>query len=249
MQKLMAFLLGLFTASAAIAETTVTFAVADNYPPLMTIGGGISGEILEEVDARLDDRFAIAIEIVPWARSVALVENGRAQALVGTYYRPDIRPWIDPYSEPLLQDPVSVFCRKGVADRSWTYPRDYAGLEFGYLIGSYAAGEEFGAMREAGEISVRENRTIRGNLQMLLSGRIDCFVEGYHPIQFELSGLGGSGDIEVVADVSVEDFYVGFQSAWAAGTEASDFIAEFNGIIRDMRSDGTIDEILQRGLQ
>ena len=249
MRNPLVLLFALFTASAASSETTVTFAVADNYPPLMTSDGGISVEILKEVGARLDDRFAIDIQIAPWARGVALVEAGRINALVGTYYRPELRPWIAPYSEPLLEDPVSIFCRKGVADRSWSYPDDYAGLQFGFLIGSYAAGEAFAALRDAGEISVHENRTIRGNLQMLLSGRIDCFVEGFHPIQFELSRLGGSDEIEVVADVKVEDFYVGFQSTWAAGDEASEFIAEFNEIIGAMRADGTIDEILQRGLQ
>ena len=249
MPFLLVLLLSSFFATAAAPQTRVTLVVANNYAPLMTEDGGISGDILEEVKARLDSRFAIDIEIMPWARGVTLVENGRAQGLVGTYYRPNIRPWINPYSEPLLQDPVSIFCREGVADPSWTYPEDYAGLRFGYLIGSYAAGEAFAAMREAGAITVNENRTIRGNLQMLLAGRIDCFVEGRYPIQFELASLSRSVEIEIVSDVKTEDFYVGFQSAWASSEAASEFIAEFNSIVRAMQVDGTIHRILMNGLR
>ncbi len=238
----------LFTTSNAVAETTVTFALANNYEPLMAQDGGIAGDILDEANARLPEGYSIVVEISPWARGVAKVERGEVQALVGTYYRPEIRPWIEPYSEPLLQDPVSVYCHTGVADPAWNYPADYAGLDFGFLIGSYAAGPEFAAMREAGSITVRENTTILGNLKMLKSGRIDCFVEGRYSIQSELSTLGNTDDIERVTDVASEDFYVGFQRDWAASDNASEFILAFNETIRDMRTDGTIDRILHDAL-
>ena len=243
-----AILCCLFATTDAVAETKVTFALANNYEPLMAQDGGIAGDILRQANARLPDGYSIVVELAPWARGVARVERGNAQALVGTYYRPEIRPWIDPYSEPLLQDPVSIYCRSGVADPNWSYPADYAGLRFGYLIGSYAAGTEFAAMREAGTIKVIENASIRGSLQMLISGRIDCFVEGRYSIQSELSSLENSGEVELVSDVASENFYVGFQSDWAASDGASSFIAAFNQTIRDMRSDGTIDQIIQDAL-
>lgn len=243
-----AILTAVFT-TAAQANTTVVLALADNYAPLMTPDGGIAGDILDEVNMRLGDEFEIEIQSVPWSRAVTLVESGRAHGLVGTYYRPNIRPWIDPYSRPLLQDAVSIFCRTGIADPTWSYPRDYAGLTFGFLVGSYAAGDEFHAMRDAGEISVDDSTTIAANLLKLKAGRIDCFVEGRLPIQVELAQIGGTDAIEMVGDVKVEDFYVGFQDDWAQGADAASFIAAFDETIEQMQADGTINLIIENGLE
>lgn len=237
------------SSTAAFANTSVVFALADNYAPLMTGDGGIAGDILAEVNSRLGGEFTIEVESVPWSRAVTLVENGRAQGLVGTYYRPDVRPWINPYSTPLLQDPVSIFCREGTAQSDWEYPKDYAGLTFGYLVGSYAAGEEFQAMRDAGQIKVDDGATMAVNVKKLKAGRIDCFVEGRLPIQVELAALGGSDGVEMVGDVKVEDFYVGFQGDWASGADATAFITAFNATIEEMQSDGTIDRLIADGIE
>ena len=249
MLKSLAVCVSLLGACAAHAtSTTVTFALADNYPPLMTETGGIAGAIIDEVNNRLGDEFHIEVESAPWQRMVAMVENGQAHGLVGTYYRPDVRPWIDPYSTPLLGDPISLFCRSGVADASWSYPQDFAGLTFGYLIGSYAAGAEFQEMVAAGEIDIDEGASIEVNVRKLAAGRIDCFVEGGLPIQVEIAAAGAGADIEHVADISVEDFYVGFQSDWATTGNAPEFIAAFNATIEEMQADGTIDRLIEEGL-
>ncbi|MCY4334019.1 MAG: transporter substrate-binding domain-containing protein [Litoreibacter sp.] len=235
-------------ATSAQADISVTFALADNYAPLMSSDGGIAGDIIDEVNERLNGEYKIEVESVPWARAVKLVESGRAQGLVGTYYRPEVRPWINPYSEPLLQDPVSVFCREGVGDPSWDYPNDFAGLVFGYLIGSYAGGSDFDAMRDAGAITVEESSSLSVNLRKLKAGRIDCFVEGRFAILSEIAGIGGIEGLEIINDVSKEDFYVGFESEWASSPSAADFISAFNATIQEMHKDGTIDQLLADGL-
>ena len=66
----------LFATSGAVAETKVTFALANNYEPLMAQDGGIAGEILKEANARLPEGYTIVVELAPWARSVARVERG-----------------------------------------------------------------------------------------------------------------------------------------------------------------------------
>ena len=243
MLRSLAFTAALLAAPMAEAASPV-FALADNYPPLMTPDGGILGAILDEANTRLGDDMSIEIQSVPWARAVSLVENGLAHALVGTYYRATARPWIDPYSTPLMKEYVSIFCREGVAKSDWSYPKDYAGLTFGYLVGSYAAGEEFTAMVNAGEITIEEATTIAINLKKLAAGRIDCFVEGRLPIQLEMNALTSADGIEMIGDVKVENSLVGFSSDWADSVEGGQFIDRFNATIEDMRNDGTIDQII-----
>ena len=243
MLRSLVFVAALLSAPLAHAGSPV-FALADNYPPLMTPDGAILGAILDEANTRLGDDMSIEIESVPWARAVSLVENGRAQALVGTYYRPSVRPWIDPYSIPLMQEHVSIFCRKGTAQSDWNYPEDYAGLTFGYLIGSYAAGKEFAAMVDSGEIRIEKAATIKTNLRKLAAGRIDCFVEGRLPIQLEMSALGSLNGIEMIGDVKVENSFVGFSKDWADSVEGRQFIKVFNTAIESMRKDGTTDRII-----
>lgn len=249
LKQLATTLMCLGGAAAHASGTTATFALSDNYPPLMAADGGIAGAILDEANARLGDAFNIEIEHVPWSRAVALVENGRAHGLVGTYYQPDSRPWIDPYSTPLLDDPVTIFCGPGVADASWTYPQDYEGLTFGILTGSLGAGEELFEMAEAGQLAVEEAPGIEANVRKLTAGRIDCFVEGGFSVRASMAEMGVADQVEIVGDASVEPFYVGFLGAWAQSDPAHmAFIEAFNSVIEEMHADGTIAELVESNL-
>ncbi|MEM9710437.1 MAG: hypothetical protein AAF871_16820, partial [Pseudomonadota bacterium] len=94
-----------------------------------------------------------------------------------------------------------------------------------------------------------ESSTLEFNLRKLKAGRIDCFVEGRFAILDELAAVDGMEGLEIVDDVSVEDFFVGFQSEWASTSSAAEFISTFNATIQEMHRDGTIDQLLAAGRQ
>ena len=231
--------------SSTIHAASASFALANNYPPIMTPEGGILGAILNEAKERLHEGHTIEIVSVPWARAVSLVKSGRSHALVGTYYRPQERPFLDPYSASVMEEHVSIFCRKGVVKSDWSYPEDFAGLKFGVVIGSHSAGSKFFEMAEKGDVILDKSPTIKSNLKKLASARIDCFVEGRSTVRVEMVDLKGSEVIEIVGDVKTESLLVGFEENWAKTPKAQAFIRDFNAVIDAMHKDGTIDEIIE----
>lgn len=215
------------------------------YPPYMSEADnrpdGIYAAILEEAGKRLKNG-RLVIRAVPWTRATVLVKNGHAQGLVGSYYKPDDRPWIRHWSEPIFVEEVSVFCREGVASKDWTYPDDYEGLLFGNVAGYRAPGPRFFQMVAEGRIKLEEAQTTEQNLSKLVLGRIDCYVVERLATEM-LMRERGYDTVEIVTTASREPAYIGFSDKWT-GPEADAFIAELDVVLKAMKADGTIDRIV-----
>jgi len=230
--------------SGAKAEQVLL--VQDNsYPPYMTVRGdlpeGIYAAILREAKRRMRSA-ELFLEAVPWTRATVLVENGRAQGLVGTYYKPDARPWIRHWSVPLYQEEVSVFCRDGVAKADWIYPDDFKGLLFGNIAGYKAPGPRFFEMVSQGLIKLEEAQTNEQNLSKLALGRIDCYVVERLATEI-LIRKNKFKNVGIVATASMEPAYIGYSDKWT-GPEADAFIRSMDQALESMKKDGTIDGIV-----
>lgn len=171
-----------------------------------------------------------------------LVENGQAHGLIGTYFRPEARPWIGTYSEAPMTERVSVYCRDGVGEASWSYPENFKGLTFGNNAGFSTPGAEFFDLVEGGLISLQEAPTTEQNLKKMAGGRVDCYVQEQLAVEGAINAMGLSG-IERVLDTSVEDSMIGFRGTWD-DPEAASFIAALDTVLKAMMADGTIDQII-----
>jgi len=202
---------------------------------------GIYSDILDEAAKRLSAS-AITVKAVPWSRALKLVRSGGAQGLVGTYYRPVVRPWIRVFSVPLLTEQVFVFCRDGIARADWNYPADFKGLTFGNNTGYRSPGQRFFELVEAGEISVVEARTTAMNLNMLALGRIDCYVQERLSAEREIR-RNKLRNIVPVKAISAETAHIGYSSSWT-GPEADAFIIEMDRTLTELHRDGSVDRII-----
>ena len=240
-------LLGLATAAAAEDQTveTVTIVQDASYPPYMmeTASGprGIYAKIMIEADKRLPS-YQFDLKALPWSRAVHFVSSGRANALLGTYYRPKERPWLKHYSAALMYESVYVYCREGVARRDWVYPDDFAGLVFGNNSGFSTPGTAFFEMVARGEIYLSEEQTTDLNLKLLHYGRADCYVQDKAVVDPVLE-QGGYDTIEPVKQLTYEAAYVGLGQAWDPD-KADRFRQALNGVLVEMKRDGTIDRII-----
>jgi len=238
-------LAGLILWLPAAGAQDVVLVQDNSYPPYMSETRdkptGIYAAILEEAGKRLETG-RLVVQAVPWTRATVLVENGRAQGLIGSYYKPDDRPWIRHWSEPIFVEEVSVFCREGVARKDWTYPDDYEGLLFGNVAGYKAPGPRFFEMVEAGKIKLEEAQTTEQNLSKLVLGRIDCYVVERLATEM-LMRKKGYDTVEIVTTASQEPAYIGFSDKWT-GPKADAFIAELDEVLKTMKADGTIDRIV-----
>jgi polar amino acid transport system substrate-binding protein len=205
--------------------------------------GGIYAEIIREADRRLPD-YAIELTAVPWGRAMHLVQSGRANALVGTYRRLDERPWLRGYSTAFFYESIYVYCRKGIANRSWSYPEDFAGLVFGNNNGFQTPGPEFFDMVAKGLIYLFEEQTTDVNLRLIQFGRVDCYVQDESAVGPLLAGETYE-NVEPVRQLTYEAIHVGYSEKWDPGT-ADRFARELDRVLSEMKQDGTISEIVFR---
>ena len=207
---------------------------------------GIWAEVITQALSRIEGDYYVVLEAMPWSRAVNLVESGQAHGLVGTYYKPDSRPWIGTYSSAPFTKNVAADCRDGVAKASWSYPQDFNGLTFGNNASFGTPGQEFFDLVANGLISIQEALTTDLNLKKLDGGRIDCHVQEQLTAKIAITALGLSG-ITQVLDTSVEDSMIGYRASWQ-DTEAEGFIIEMDRVLAEMMTDGTINQIIARAV-
>ncbi|WP_346790592.1 substrate-binding periplasmic protein [Chromobacterium indicum] len=248
----------LWSFSCAAAPQTVTILTDNGYPPYSYEAAGqargIYNDILRAASSRLRG-YRIELHPVPWKRGLAELEAGRALALSPPYYRPGERPFMRPYSLPMLREKVVVYCRVPVMKQPRpAWPNDYLGLRFGNNAGFRPGGNAFWALVDLGRIELEEAPDVRTNLLKLIRGHLDCYQNDKLAIDMELAklqrqGLYRDGQLAEAATVSEEQGYVGFTDRDDGRFPyKQDFIRELNQALAGMKRDGTVDRIVGRVL-
>lgn len=217
---------------------------------------GIYVDILREVFKRLRG-FDVSFRMLPWKRGLALVAQGDAFAIFPPYYWPEERPYIHPYSQPLLLEQVAVFCRNGVMDRARpNWPDDFYNLRIGNNQGFLTPGAAFFGAVNAGLIDLNEVKDTNTGLRMLVHGRIDCFVNDRRAIQWELRNLREEGrydpsqhKIEEAATGDGHWAYLGYTNKKLDQFPyKNEFARQVDAIIRRMHENGEIERIAEEVL-
>lgn len=244
----------------SFAETSITVYADDGYAPYSykegTEAKGLYIEILKAAFAKMSD-YKVTIEPVPWKRALKYMETGEGFAIVPPYYRPKERPFINPYSEPLFEEEVVVFCREDFlkAPRP-NWPADYLGLKVARNAGYTSGGDEFMKAVNEGKIKLDEAKTNRENILKLLEGHTDAYIndrisilQAFKTVQAESDKYKNVKILEG-ALVSKEKGYLGF-TAMDNGKFAfkDDFVKKFNAAITEMKAKGEIKAISDKFLE
>ncbi|POZ63606.1 substrate-binding periplasmic protein [Chromobacterium alticapitis] len=243
----------------AMAAQTVVILTDNDYAPYSYEASGqargIYNDILRAAAARLP-AYRVELRPVPWKRGLAELEAGRALALSPPYFKPHDRPYIQPYSVPMLTERVQVYCRAEVLRQPRpNWPDDYQGLRFGNNAGFKPGGDAFWKLVSQGKISLEEAANVRANLLKLLRGRLDCYLNDGLAIQLELARLQrqrlyAPGQLAEAATASEEQGYVGFTDRDDGRFPYKrDFLEQLNRVLGEMRKSGQIDRIVERALQ
>lgn len=138
-----------FSVDAVDATPTSVVVYGDDaYPPYSYEENGqakgIYADILSAVFARMPD-YQVTVSPIPWKRGLKMLKTGKGFALFPPYYYPDKRPYIFPYSTPILPEEVVVFCHPDrVRGRPLTrWPDDYFGLKIGLNEAFEIGGQAF----------------------------------------------------------------------------------------------------------
>ncbi|MEH6628468.1 MAG: ABC transporter substrate-binding protein [Motiliproteus sp.] len=254
-----AFALLLCTDGVSAEATSVTVYADDSYPPYSYLedgtAKGLYTKILQTAFSRMPD-YHVKIEAVPWKRGLKLLESGSGFALYPPYMHYKKRPYIWPYSLPILDERVVVYCHAKVMDKfeRFLWPEHYYGLTIGINAGFQVGGDEFWEAVNTKKIKVME---VRGNREGLLSlgkRRADCYMNDRLSINLELLSLRNSGEyregsthakLVEGATVTLEQGFLGYtdrdQGKFAY---KSDFQKQLDIQIYEMRRTGELQQIM-----
>jgi polar amino acid transport system substrate-binding protein len=241
------------------AAQTVTILTDNDYPPYSyEVAGqaqGIYNDILRAASARLSG-YRIQLRPVPWKRGLAEVESGRALALSPPYFRPRDRPFMQPYSVPMLTERVAVYCRAETMLRPRpNWPDDYLGLRIGNNAGFKPGGAALWQRVAQEQIQLEEAANAHINLLKVIRGRLDCYLNDDLAIQLELARLQqehlySAGQLTKAVTVSEEQGYVGFTDRDGGRFPyKQDFLKQLNQALTEMKREGLIDGIVEHALQ
>ncbi|WP_083700050.1 ABC transporter substrate-binding protein [Shewanella sp. UCD-KL12] len=261
--KLRLLLIGLYLACFSIAtfaeDIEVTLYADSNYPPYSyTERGelkGIYSQIIKLATSRMKG-YKVNLVAVPWKRGLRLIENGEGFAIYPPYFHVEKRPYIWPYSMPILDERVIVMCREELFFRALrlNWPEDYYGLIIGINSGFHLGGEAFWQAVKDEKITVSEAKGNRENLLQLGLKRIDCYLNDRISILWELKQLKLAGEYDEGgkhailmegATVSIEQGFVGY-TAMDDGKYPfkENFKKQLDMIIYDMRRTGEMQKIV-----
>ena len=238
------------------AATRVTVYCDDNYPPYSYMEEGEAKGIYVEIFKKafsLMNNYIVRIRAVPYKRGLHYLKEGAGFALFPPYYRPKERPYIWPYSEPVLLEEVIVVCREKVVKKlsAFKWPEDYYGLIIGNNAGFKLGGEKFREAEKNKKIIIDEARGNRENILKLGLNRTDCYINDRLSILWELNRLKKKGaynercsKILETTVISSEHGYLGFSRKDKAFSFKKDFIKDINRIIKKMRDSGEIKKIV-----
>lgn len=238
----------------------VTIYADDAYPPYSYVedgrAKGIYADILNIVFKRMVE-YHVIIKPVPFKRGLRLIEVGRGFAIYPPYYYANRRHYISPYSMPILDEDVVVFCHSDVIKDQPrpNWPDDYYGLTIGINEAFSIGGSAFWQAQEQGKLSIEFASGNRENLLKLRAKRTDCYINDKLSIMSEIAKLKAEGKISVkelalAVYVSSERGYIGFTNQnLEAYPFKDDFVEEFDRVLMDMQNRGEVDKILERHIQ
>lgn len=246
---------------AAQPPTKITIYGDDAYPPYSYLddgqASGVYTEILQKVFNEMPE-YQVTIKLVPWKRGLKLLESGDGFALFPPYSYVSDRPYISPYSIPILDEEVVVYCQPDSLEnrQQSNWPSDYYGLTFGINDAFSLGGEEFWRAVKQGDILLREAKSNRINILSLYKNRIDCYINDRLSILWEVNLLIDEGlvapdwNLTFGTFVSTEQGYLGFSnSANDRYPYKDDFVEKFNFTLQRLKQEGSFEHIISHFMQ
>lgn len=214
----------------------------DAYPPYSYLEegkpAGIYVDIMNAILKKMDN-YNVKIILRPWKRALLLAEKNEIFAIFPPYFRPETRPWLVQYSNPILKEDYTIICRKEVfADYPRNiWPDDYKNLTIGINHGFAIPGLQSLRYEEA-----KDGET---NFKKMLNGRIDCYANDSNALVFYSQQLGkDAARLQFGVKISSEDGYLAVTEAKPAAFRTA-FLEQFNIELQKLRATGELDFIIR----
>jgi len=251
-----------FAVSSGAAETIpLSLVTDDNHFPYAYLDqgkpAGLYVKIIETITARMPG-YSVRITALPWKRALHLTETGEASGIFPPHYFPAERPYLDLYSDPILSETPILQCNDatlaahGIDRRKAVWPRDYTGISVATAMGTHMGGDQLRKIFDANGVKLFPTAGIIENLRELARGRVDCLLNDRLTVRAATTWLLKTEPnlpmttLAEAVSFPVEQSYLALSGPAAAREHFHQtFLAEFNAILRRLRENGTLDQIVE----
>lgn len=200
---------------------------------------GIDIELVAELFGRLELDYEI--ECVPWKRALFYIRSGKADVLLSGYKTAERETFATYPKVPVHLTVFSVFVRKG---EGFTFDNvaDLAGKKISVPAG-FSINSEFDAAKQSGQFISYETNTVASGFQMLMTGRVDAYVNERHVGLYALHEMGISNEVAPLEKPLHEPrpAYMIFSKKSAVNQKL--LVDAVNNTLQDMWAEGTVLEI------
>jgi len=234
---------GAILLASAGADARQLRAIAEAFPTIaeMAPDGSLHGvgvEIVQQVAARLG--MPISITIIPWGRSLAQMQHGDADILIGPYPTPERAAYMDFSADAIYRAKVVLFAP---ADKQIAWTGDFRALQ-GLRIGTTLAWY-YGAKFNDHQAALILDPTVHqpDAFRMLMRGRVDLVITTESAGQAAVGELGIAGLVtELSPPVDILEGHIGF-------AKSPDMLAVRQAFDRELAAlvaDGTVARLNQK---
>lgn len=220
-----------------------TFATL-NYPPYGYLCGteakGLDVAIIKEVFRRMGD--TVSFKFLPWKRALAMAEHGKVDGLFMLVKTPDREKYMY-YSDPVRKESMALFVCK---DSCIEFDGDFNSLR-GYTFGvvndfSYGPElDEFIKKNKTKNVDLGESPLM--NICKLVKRRFDFFIAD------DLSTFYIAHEAGLDTKIKRLEPFIGKNSVYISFLKCRKLEKlrdRFNAALRSMRTDGTLENIIQK---
>ena len=230
-----------FMAAIPAQAASLKVAALTGWPPFSgenLPNSGFATDVTQTVLERLGHD--VEVEVMPWARSLAMAERGKYDVLPAVWYS-DERNEKLMFTDPIAENRV-VFIKKAGDDFEFSGLEDLEGKSVG-IVQDYDYRKDF---LESENIDRQSANSIVVNARKLLGGRIDLTVGDELVSRHTINeAMGDRADEIAFTDgtLSSKSLHI---TVTRAREDTAELVEAINAELTTMRADGTYDEILDR---
>ena len=169
---------------------------------------GLGVEIVRTLAQRAGD--TVQFQIYPWPRAQAMVQQGRADILVGPYKTPERRTQFAFFDQPFYRDRMVFYARRGLAS---VWSGDYGALKGVRLaaVRGWNYGTTFEQIRPS--LDIDDVAQLASGAQMLALGRVALLAANERNAKPILESLHLNEALtEVDPPIAMQDGYLAFSN-------------------------------------
>ena len=214
--------------------------VTEDAPPSSYVSNGqicgYSVAVVREILRRL--QVTAGIEMMSWSRGYYLIQNSGTPMALFAMSRIPLREKMFKWVGPLYSQQWGFYARQdsplelSTLEQALDVPR----------IGTYSDDAKDLYLRSMGFANLVQSQNSITAIRRLMAGQLDLWVSSDFKVPYFLSQAGvGRNVLKLVMNFKDVDDFIGFSSATPDST-----IRQWQGVLDEMRRDGTLDFLLHR---